>query len=958
MDSVFTENPGRDRDVDDCMSLRKAPARSSAGPQAVDWRRALDRLAPLALPLLPCGAGAEGKGPIDARTGNGLSRWQTARFTVAEIAAMNGVVRSVGSRTGAGLVCFDIDGATALELALEQGCDPQQAQTWQVHRDTDPCRLKVLWRLSAEQQAELGAECTSKAHTQAPRRPGEKGEAIELFHHPRRQVLLLGQHVPSQGHYVWPDGMGPEALAPITPAWWALAKRIAAKELGQQQQQQTGTGTGTTRSKGSSNSKEWRPADPCPICGRRSGRDRAGSFCSRNRNSGGIRCFHGSTFSPELSHGVLKVGETVAGTDGVVYGFCGTQDQDGHLFSKFVVHQEREPRAPRHDSPAVLRAELQDGEAQEPQQDGATQQQAQAPTFAELWAALEAHADEVILESWPLMKAVASLSNYANELGLHRLTARNFEQLLEAAHRRARPAAIPLIPGAAFTVRATPWAVDGLIRHGVNLLVGQPGSGKSRLSAAAIAAWLRGDQTWLGREMPCDLPAEQRHALIIGTDQPLEDWALTLEPVGLAERLGPTEARLHPRLTLHTLETGTLLDADGLATIRRWCDDHPHGVVMVDSLAACLPPGIDEDKSAAARPVHALAEAIGSCWAILTHHTRKGAGKDQNLGIGAGRGSGALDAAVSRVIGLGLIHKMENGILTPQESDPRRELLSTKRGGATLHLIVRSDSTGFWSNEGSADDLKRQERRERTIAGLTDAQASVLDVLEEAGGWLTGRQVVEGLLEPGEEYDNRGALAASTRKILSRLETLGLLETQKVGRDRMFRLTAAVGGGEQESQESSLARDEGKETGSNCSNAAAQGISPALMPALPGSGRLYSPAEPGEPPSPPEPLEPVRAAGEQPVEQGKPLAPQHESQESNPPFPTAPGTPCSVDGQPGWRLPGALPRSGGKKTRVLVISPAGASQTVELERITLAAAKAPPAPQPDEFDEDFDEFAA
>lgn len=513
-------------------------------------------------------------------------------------------------------------------------------------------------------------------------------------------------------------------------------------------------------------------------------------------------------------------------------------------------------------------------------------------SFADRWAAIEAHADVVSGEGWPLMKAVASLADRASELDLHRITARQLEQLLEGAQRRQRPTAAPIAGGGLFTIQATPWAVDGVFRFGLNLLVGQAGAGKSRLAAACIAAWLRGDETWLGRAMPCDLPVERRHALIVGTDQPVEDWSLTLEPVALVQRVGATQVRLHPQLTLHPLEAGTQLDADGLAAIRRWCDDHPGGAVLVDSLAACLPPGIDEDKPAAARPIHALQEALGSCWGVVTHHTRKGAGREGNLGVGAGRGSSAIDGAVSRVVGLGLIHRMENGILTPQESDPRRELLSTKRGGATLHLVIRSDSSGFWSNEGSADDLKRQERRERTLANLTDAQSAVMQALEDADGWLTGRQVAEALLGPGEEYDARAAHAATTRKTLRRLETLGLIETQRVGLDRLFRVPLT-----QEASHSSQSRgDEINRGGSNGSNAAAQGISLARGQAHTGSDWLSPVPAMGEPPEPPgiqevgSPVrancEPVRATCEPGGEPPKPLAPQSSSHSSHPPVHT------------------------------------------------------------------------
>jgi hypothetical protein len=119
--------------------------------QNSDWRQQLHRLAPLALPLLPCGAGSERKAPIDHQTVALLEGWPSAAFTTAQLAAMPPCVRSVGFRTGSRVLCCDIDGATAVELCQERGCDPAEAQTWQVHRTTDPARLKVGWLLTPEQ---------------------------------------------------------------------------------------------------------------------------------------------------------------------------------------------------------------------------------------------------------------------------------------------------------------------------------------------------------------------------------------------------------------------------------------------------------------------------------------------------------------------------------------------------------------------------------------------------------------------------------------------------------------------------------------------------------------------------------------------------------------------------------------------------------------------------------------
>lgn len=462
------------------------------------------------------------------------------------------------------------------------------------------------------------------------------------------------------------------------------------------------------------------------------------------------------------------------------------------------------------------------------------------PDFEQLWGQLEHHAAKLAKTDWSLMKATSSLGAKASDLGISRLTTRDLQQLLDDAARQNRATAQPIGAGGTFRVRSTPWVVDGIFRHGLNLLTAPPGAGKSRLCAALAGAWIKGSAEFMGRELrgPSDLG--DRHVLIIGTDQNREDWQLTLSQSGLLRTYPTPEepdeklVQLHSRLTLHTLEEGIRLDADGIALIRRWCDAHPNCGVIIDSFSACLPPGVDEDKASAARPVHDLNAALGSCWGILLHHNRKGAGKDRNIGVGAGRGSGAIDAAVSRVIGLGLIHKMEGGAMVAQESDPRRELLSTKRGGATLHLVINSND---WSVEGTADELKRQERQQHLISNLTEAQTDVLSVLEATDDWITTRDVVTGL---GDDYgDGKGGKAATVRKTLKRLEVMGLIESKRIGHDRCYHQVS-------QSEPPKVCM-----TSSLGSPTAAQGVSLAHPLAHKSSLPLSEPPEPAEPLSEP-----------------------------------------------------------------------------------------------------------
>jgi hypothetical protein len=400
--------------------------------------------------------------------------------------------------------------------------------------------------------------------------------------------------------------------------------------------------------------------------------------------------------------------------------------------------------------------------------------------FEDCWLALEAHADELAKSNDSAIKQRSSLANKATDLGINRLTQSDLEKLIYAAQKRSRPTTKPLINGGTFTKKRQPFAVEGLIRHGLNMLVSNAGVGKSRMCGSLAAAWLNGLPTWLGRKLTGP-PVEERQVLIIGTDQTIEDWAITLEPVGLCTSLDPLggdddeEMKLDPRVTLHTLETDTKLDVDGLAIIRQWADNHPNCMIIVDSFTTCLPPGIDEEKTSAAQPLYQLQEAMGTCWCIVAHHMRKAAGKEGSLGVGAGRGSSAIDGAVSRFLTLSPIYKMENGVMTAQESDTRRQLVSTKRGGATEHLIVDSRD---WSLQGSAEALKTEERRERAKGGLNDDQQACLDVLVEAPDKChTTREVAEAL---GIDWADEKK-STNVRRWLTRLVALGLVDRFTVG---------------------------------------------------------------------------------------------------------------------------------------------------------------------------------
>jgi hypothetical protein len=288
----------------------------------IDWRsNELTRLRSINAPLLAIGAGENRKAPADPDTGLALKGWQKASHTVEQIQDAHKNVIGAGMPTGNGLITFDVDGTSAVAWLLEQGCDPAKTDTWQIHRDTDSDRLKAVFEVSDDQQRQIG-EITTKIPTQPPI-GDKKGEAVELFNQPSSQVIVIGEHPTSGGNYYWPEGKGPEALAPLPECWFKAALLIIGV------QKDAKNSNTRERRKRTTHKGDWRPLSDCPICGRNTT-----GYCAEHRDGKTIRCFHGNTFAPPTG---LKAGETINDRHSKKWAFSKEQRQaNGHVFSIFV----------------------------------------------------------------------------------------------------------------------------------------------------------------------------------------------------------------------------------------------------------------------------------------------------------------------------------------------------------------------------------------------------------------------------------------------------------------------------------------------------------------------------------------------------------------------------------------------------------------------------------------------
>jgi hypothetical protein len=293
-----------------------------------DWRQLLPQLA--GLPLLPMGpddnGGSPGKVPADPLTGRNLVGWTTAAFTPEEVAGACSKISGVGFRPGpdaGGLIAFDIDGPTAVALLRGNDCDPLTAPTWQVRRDNNADRLKVIWRIPEDTRDHLPVG-TPKLITKPPSGPGAKDGENVAYYYGAGQVVALGQHLESGGNYFWPEGHGPADVAEIPPNWWRMAWEVAER----------GASKGKASSKTSAVKGGWRRLRLCPICGR----DER-PICAQSQDGRFLACYHGGTFTPPE----MRPGAVITGSDGVHWAHTGIRSHgDIGDFSHFKVDEPAE----------------------------------------------------------------------------------------------------------------------------------------------------------------------------------------------------------------------------------------------------------------------------------------------------------------------------------------------------------------------------------------------------------------------------------------------------------------------------------------------------------------------------------------------------------------------------------------------------------------------------------------
>jgi hypothetical protein len=298
-----------------------------------------------------------------------------------------------------------------------------------------------------------------------------------------------------------------------------------------------------------------------------------------------------------------------------------------------------------------------------------------------------------------------------------KLTEKELQKILWEARRINGERPMPLMGGCEILLPSTEWWLDGIIQAGViNLLVAMPKTGKTRFTIRIIKALLHGEDYFLERRLNWRKPS----ILILGNDQTAREWAVLLRGNELIDKNNVLAESIS---TVFSKESPEYIDEQGIARMQAWAKQAGGGIILIDSLATCMPSnGVSENDPEFVQPLAVLQEKVAPYGAtiILIHHTSKTA---SSKGVVASRGTSALPALCSQI--LYLRHDEEG----QDDGDGRQLILTTEsRAAQSVELYLTMDKKGEWSAK-SSDALRKECLHKKIVERLNSRQRDVYEQL-------------------------------------------------------------------------------------------------------------------------------------------------------------------------------------------------------------------------------------
>jgi len=378
---------------------------------------------------------------------------------------------------------------------------------------------------------------------------------------------------------------------------------------------------------------------------------------------------------------------------------------------------------------------------------------------------LEAFAIDVL--SKPLQHRTHLLRARAKELGIN-LTGREVDSYLRLARSKRDNRGAIRFGSRKLDSTPTPWIWEDLLIGGsINVLGALPKVGKTSLLVSAIAAWHHGARSYCGKQFVGPCPP----VIIIGTDQPQRDWARMLEAAHL---YGGSDADglSTPVREIWTMEDGLILDEEGFELLEGVAKDYPKALFITDSVAATVsgPLGIAEESPDIAEPLRLLQARVGLYGGTTVFVAHAGKGRSGDDPICALRGSTALPAVASQVLGLSR--------MTDAPGDDRLLLQTKGRGGSPQKLLLVRDEQGNFVCHGDAAEVLLAQHLQEAEEKLTEEQSELLLLIRSRAEQGHETSSNDALIQAQEDPENRTAKDRARRR-LQAIEKRGLITSRK-----------------------------------------------------------------------------------------------------------------------------------------------------------------------------------
>ena len=282
----------------------------------------------------------------------------------------------------------------------------------------------------------------------------------------------------------------------------------------------------------------------------------------------------------------------------------------------------------------------------------------------------------------------------------------------------------------------TKWLWENLISEGnLSLFVALPKVGKSSLIGGFLGAMSCGNSEYLDKQ----ITSKSKSIFILGTDQPLADWAEILIPVGLMKRTAENEVELvHPLKRLWTMDRPITLTEESIEQIHNLAVEEPNSIFVLDAFASLISGlGLDENHVDAVEPVRMFCEALAPTLAtpVLLHHA-SGTNSNQRA-VKASRGTKALPALASNVINL-------SWLMPDDKSDNRIAVSTQGRSSKPVDMVIEQTDRSVWVNHGSSAEIQQELKLEKIESKLNPRQSLVLTHVNEwcKDPWPTIAKVV------------------------------------------------------------------------------------------------------------------------------------------------------------------------------------------------------------------------